>query len=121
MSTDRAERQPARVLPGLLGDLLDHDAVVQSGAAIFSAPVGQYRPQAYLRDNDLPQLQEEFRLDLTGAAANVLLRVVPHDDWPFTASDRIAPQVVGLVDLVDEREERWVRDNLATRREGLTP
>jgi hypothetical protein len=117
----RAERQPARVLPGVLGGLLDHDAVVQSGAAIFSAPVGQYRPQAYLRDDDLPQLQEEFRLDLTGAEANVLLRVVPHDDWPFAESDRIVPEVVGLVDLVDEREERWVRDSLAARREGRTP
>ncbi len=117
----RAERQPARVLPGLLGDLLDHDAVVQSGAAIFSAPVGQYRPQAYLRDDDLQQLQEEFRLDLTGAEANVLLRVVPHDDWPFAESDRIVPHVVALVDLVDEREERWVRDEFAAVREGWTP
>lgn len=111
----RAERQPARVLPGLLGGLLDHGAIVPTGAAIFSAPAGQYRPQAYLRDDDLPQLQEEFRLDLAGTEANVLLRVVPHDDWPFTESDRIVPPVVGLVDLVDEREERWVRDNLDTR------
>lgn len=116
----RAERQPARVLPGLLGDLLDDDAVVQSGAAIFSAPAGQYRPQAYVRDDDLQQLQEEFRLDLTGTESNVLLRVVPHDDWPFTESDRIVPHVVALVDLVDEREERWVRDELAATREGRT-
>ena len=114
----RAARRPARVLPALLSEMLGHEGIVQGGAAVFDAPSELFRQQAYVRDDDLGSLRREFRIDVTGADPNVLLRVVPHVDWPFNESDRIVPQVVGLVDLVDEREERWVRDSLAEMRRG---
>jgi len=120
MCRRRAARRPARILPSLLGDLLDHEAIVQGGGAVFNAPSELFRPQAYVRDSDLTSLRRELRVEMMGDDANVLLRVVPHVDWPFADADRVVPPVVGLVDLVDEREERWVRDRLTELRRSRT-
>jgi hypothetical protein len=104
------------VLPALLGELLKRDGVVRGGAAVFDDGGSGFRPQAYVQDLEMARLRREFRVDGGGEDPNVLLRVVPHAVWPFDPLQSVVWPVVGFVDLVDEREERWVRDRLATVR-----
>jgi hypothetical protein len=81
-------------------------AAGQHGADIIALD----QVEAYVRSEDLEQVRREYamRSPSPDAPANVTLRV-PRPNWPFPASERVAPALVVAADLMDAGDERSVR------------
>ncbi len=105
----RADRREMRVLPGSVERVLAEPAVVLSGAgaaAAHGAAVEDRPPhQVYVRESDLGALGRRYGMRDVASDANLIVRVVPDDAWVF-GNDLVAPPLVALVDLVDERDDR---------------
>ena len=100
----RALRRPLRVLPGELDGALADDRLVLGGtdaALALGAAIGLPRQRVgYVRASDMQGFVDDHlgRFDEDGA--NLLLRVVDDELWPF-ADVRLAPRPVAVIDLVD--------------------
>jgi hypothetical protein len=98
---------------GVLGRLADDDRLVLSGASgaqRYGADiVALERVEAYVRDDHLDAVADDFALrSAAEGQENVLLRV-PQPTWPFPETSRFAPQTVVAIDLIDAGDDRSVR------------
>jgi excisionase family DNA binding protein len=113
----RADRHLGRVSPGELPYLLQADGVVVSGTAAamrHGAPVQDRPPHAiYIKRSLLDDVSREHGMRFVAADdANLVVRVVEDEVWPFHPGDRYASAVVALIDLVDDRDDRSAREVL---------
>lgn len=111
----RADRREMRVLPGSVDRFLADSAVVVSGAgaAARHGAAVQGRPphQVYVRDSDIGPLEHRHALREVQSDANLIVRLVPDGAWAL-GDDDVAPLLVALVDLVDERDDRSAAEAL---------
>jgi excisionase family DNA binding protein len=111
----RADRREMRALPGSLDKLLaDRSVVISgSGAAVRHGAAVKDRPphQLYVRESDLEPLVKRHRLRDVLSDANVIVRVAP-DEAELFDHGRLAPPLVAMIDLVDERDDRAAAEAL---------
>jgi excisionase family DNA binding protein len=111
----RAHRREMRALPGSVDAVLGDRSVVVTGAgaAVDHGAAVQDRPphQVYVRESDLEPLAKRHRLRDVASDANLIVRVAP-DDADLFEHGRVAPLLVAIVDLVDERDDRSAAEAL---------
>ena len=78
-------------------------------AGLFAA--GQC--EGYVREDEFPEIVDQYRLDLSESQANVVLRVVPFHEWRFEATQRVAPFAVVAFDLIDAGDARSIEAGLS--------
>ncbi|MEO8324133.1 MAG: hypothetical protein ABI571_08375 [Actinomycetota bacterium] len=61
--------------------------------------------EGYARASDRDRLIEEFQL-VEGDKANVHLRVVEDESWPFDSSYQFVPELVVAIDLLESADPR---------------
>lgn len=114
-SRRRAQRHEMRVLPGSIERVLSDPAVVVSGAraAVEHGAAVQDRPpyQLYVSESDFDSFVRRHGAREVSADANLIVRVAPRDAWIFGAG-LVAPPLVAMVDLVDERDDRSAAEAL---------
>jgi excisionase family DNA binding protein len=109
----RAEIRKYRAHPGVIEALSQSPRIVVSGArAAGKHGLDLASPEefeGYVREKDLAAVVRRWRLK-PDERANVVLRIVG-EPWPFEPGERIAPQAVVAVDLLESSDPR-------SRREG---
>ena len=99
--------------PAVHSEMLSHPNVVASGVSALNDHrvdlVVSDQTEAYVPQSRVAELADRFALDADSGRPNVRLRVVSDDDWPFEASQRVAPVPVVAVDLLDSDDERFQR------------
>jgi excisionase family DNA binding protein len=100
----RAVPVPIRVLPGELDSAIKDHRLVLGGADAAIArqsAVGKPRERvAYVRASDIDEFLIDHFAERGVDGADLSLRVVDDDVWPFDG-DRFVPPLVAAVDLVD--------------------
>lgn len=108
----RSERRLLRALPVALDDILNDRRVVVSGAAAaqrLGAAVDSLPPHdLYTLRSGWHDLVTSHRLrePENEAEANLRVRVVDDDVWPFAQGDHVASPLIAAVDLVDSLDHR---------------
>jgi hypothetical protein len=62
--------------------------------------------EAYVPAGQFKKLIKKYALEKSSERANILLRVVDDEAWPFPKNAKVASQVVVAVDLLDADDER---------------
>jgi excisionase family DNA binding protein len=100
---DRLRRDEALVLAGV-------SAAPHVGADLVDL---ESEVDAYIDGEQLADLVDRFVLDAESQRPNVILRVIDHDDWPFSHGQRIVPREVAAIDMAEHSESRVRRAGLA--------
>lgn len=108
----RAEGRSLRALPAVLEDVLADPCFVISGAMagerLGAAVEGLPPHDLYVRRSDVDPVVAAHRMrdPESGSEANVCLRVVEDEVWPFEEGERVVWPIVAAVDLVDALDHR---------------
>lgn len=104
----RAKLHRLYVHPGVASGLASDPRLVLSGASAASARridvINRDEVEAYVPRSDLDDLVTEYKLSL-GPRHNVILRAVD-GRWPFVDGERIAPEAVIALDLLESDDDR---------------
>ena len=113
----RADEQRFRGRPFKLGALRSDPRVVLSGgtgASAHGAAVAADDLDVYVRQSDLAAVVEQHGLRPEVDEANVVVRVVGDEVWPF-AGDQVAPLLVCALDSFERLDRRSAHEALAQR------
>lgn len=113
----RADEQRFRVLPFKLAGLRSDPRVVLSGgpgAAAHGAAVAAEDLDVYVRRSGLAVVVARHGLRPEIGDANVVVRVVDDEVWPFVG-DRVAPPLVCALDSFERLDRRSAYEALAQR------
>lgn len=113
----RADEQRFRVLPFKLAGLRSDPRVVLSGgpgASAHGAAIAAEDLDVYVRRSDLAAVVDQHGVRPEIGDANLVVRVVDDDVWPF-AGDRVAPLLVCALDSFERLDRRSAYEALAQR------
>lgn len=115
----RAIERRFRALPFKLDDVRSDPDVVLSGAAGAAergAATSSSELDVYVRQSALSRVIERHGLRPNPDAANVHVRAVDDDAWPFSDQERVAPLVVCALDAFEHLDRRAAHEALAQAR-----
>lgn len=115
----RAVEHRFRVLPFKLDAVRSDPDVVLSGAAGAAergAAVAVGEVDVYVRQSSLDEVIKRHDLRASPDEANVIVRVVDDDAWPFEDHERVAPLVVCALDAFERLDRRAAHEALAQAR-----
>jgi hypothetical protein len=108
---DRAKVHRLRGHPGVLRHLAEHPRLALTGASAAAAHrlelVAGEEIDAYVPHGEVGTLARKFALSPSDDHANVVLREMPRELWPFR--DRVAPLAAVALDLLEDADARSVR------------
>ncbi|MEO6989760.1 MAG: hypothetical protein ABI239_14065 [Aquihabitans sp.] len=115
----RAVEHRFRVLPFKLDAVRSDPDVVLSGAAGAAeqgAAVAADGADVYVRQSLLDEVLNRHDLRASPDEANVIVRVVDDDSWPFKDHERVAPLAVCALDAFERLDRRAAHEALAQAR-----
>ncbi len=98
---------------GVLQDVGNDGRIVLGGISAASAHnadvINEGKVEGYVKASDLDSLVSDYALTHNAELANMVLRVVDDNGWPFEENQRIASRVVVAVDLLESNNDRSIR------------
>lgn len=105
---DRARAVRFRIHPGSLKKISSDRRLLLSGVSAARQHgmdvIAREEIEAYLREQDLPRLVRDYKLE-ESSRPNLVLHVIA-GDWPFQNDQKFAPPALVAVDLIESGEAR---------------
>ncbi len=92
---------------------LDSRIVLGGVSAGLTGVISTGECDGYVREDEFTEVVDRYILEPSEADANVLLRVVPLQEWRFQDTQHVAPSAVVAFDLIDAGDPRSVEAGLS--------